>query len=44
MIMIDLFIMIIIILFFLYMTDYDNNCSSSVICMYACQITRMLCD
>ena len=20
------------------MTDYDNNCSSFVICMYACQI------
>ena len=26
------------------MTDYGNNCSSFVICMYACQITRMLCD
>ena len=25
-------------------TDYDNNCSSVVICMYASQITRMLCD
>ena len=35
-IIIYLFIMLLLLLLFFNMTDYDNTCSSFVICMYAC--------